>query len=78
MASEMNPQTVWDQLRRAYAQRQWESVRTQGQKLLFWLDHGGEPPKTSSDIPLDDLWHWSLSRSACTFAIAQAREQIGD
>lgn len=68
----MDPQVAWDELRHAYASRDWSAVERAAVNLLTWLDRKGFPPAVSTDVAMDAEWNRALALAACRFAIRSA------
>ena len=68
----MDPQIAWKDLRDAYAEKNFDDMQSSADDLLEWLDHGGFPPQTSSDPPMDEHWNRMIARAACHFVLKAA------
>lgn len=64
----MNPQIVWEELLRAYAEENWDVIEERASALLRWLDDGGHPPHVQAEN-LGPNWNRALARAGCMVAL---------
>lgn len=69
----MKPQAVWDHLLRAYAVSDWNAVERIASDLLYWLNHGGDPPDLTNGKMIENGWNWAVAKYACEYSLIQAR-----
>lgn len=71
----MNSNQSWNDLLKAYASRDWDSVVRIAPQLHAYLDAGGSAPNThGSPEKIDEIWNWGVARFACHFALTQAAD----
>ncbi len=66
----MNPQTLWNDLPRAYLNADWPRVEAVARALHDWLTRGGFPaPQTAGDSPAEDAWNRLVGLAVTTFLL---------
>ena len=71
----LDPQIAWKDLREAYAEGNLDDMESSAGDLLQWLDEGGFPPQTSSELPMDEHWNRMIARAGCHFVLQAARHR---
>lgn len=69
----MDPQATWDQLLRAYAEGDWESLEALAVALSNWLQKGGFPPVVIGHPGLGPDFEEALAKAACGHALSVLR-----
>jgi hypothetical protein len=73
----MGPQTLWNDLPRAYLDADWPRVEAIARILHDWLTRGGFPaPQTTGHAPAEDAWNRIVVLAVTTFLLnlASARQ----
>jgi hypothetical protein len=73
----MDPQVAWEQMVRAYAEKDWSAVREHATALSTWLRRGGFPPTVIAEPPMGDDFNFVLAIVGCKYAHAKAKKEGG-